>query len=129
LEFGHDNPQILKYILKYIVFKKVISVQNRYTFPGRWTIYQIGIDDPVFEYRRWADTFSLGGNGSSGMGRPHNHHQQHLKVISKVPSASVVADPTELFPHHHHQESTSKASTSAPGTGLPSAQTTFPLMV
>jgi hypothetical protein len=45
--------------------------------------------------------------------------------MSKLPLTSVKAHPTCCFDHHHHQnQSTSYAHTSAPGTGLPSGQTT-----
>src|SRR5882724_9332669 len=48
----------------------------------------------------------------------------------KFPLASVMAVlPTWETDDHHHQKSTSYALTSAPGAGLPSAQTTRPVMV
>src|SRR5690348_15958103 len=49
--------------------------------------------------------------------------------MSKLPLMSVIAQPTCCFVHHHQNQSTSYAQTSAPGTGLPSGQTTRPWIV
>src|SRR5262249_61423477 len=65
--------------------------------------------------------------------RRSSHHQHgdqpqhHLNLIVKCPFASVTtAGPTCELDSHHQKKSTSKARTSAPGTGLPSGQITRP---
>jgi len=61
----------------------------------------------------------------------HGHQPQHqVNLMVKCPFASVTTvGPTCDFDNHHQKKSTSKAVTSAPGTGLPSAQVTRPWIV
>src|SRR6185295_966822 len=51
----------------------------------------------------------------------HGHHpQHHVNRMVKCPFASVTTvGPTCELDSHHQKKSTSKARTSAPGTGLP----------
>src|SRR5579862_3489829 len=72
------------------------------------------------------------GSNSHTRFRHHHHGQnpQHQRnLMSKLPLMSVNAQPTCCFVHHHQNQSTSYAHTSAPGTGLPSGHTTCPWMV
>src|SRR5260370_17969908 len=59
----------------------------------------------------------------------HHHPQQRRKLIWNAPLASVTAQPTWLSLIHHHHQSTSYEHTVAPGTGLPSAHTSRPVIV
>src|ERR1044072_4764085 len=61
----------------------------------------------------------------------HGHHpQHHVNLMVKCPFASVTTvGPTCELDSHHQKKSTSKARTSAPGTGLPSGQMTRPWIV
>src|SRR6185295_7193416 len=75
--------------------------------------------------------FSIRSGSSAQVGSFHHHHghqpQHQRNFIAKWPLASVMATgPTGEIDDHHQKKSTSKARTCAPGTGLPSAQTTRP---
>src|SRR5438046_3125759 len=79
------------------------------------------------------EIFSISKGSSAHSRNLHHHHghqpQHQRNLMAKLPLASVIAGPPTWETEDHHQKkSTSKARTSAPGAGLPFAQTTRPVI-